>query len=165
MKYILIAVIVFGVSYIGYGINKYYRKRKRYFDDLILLTERLSVDISFSKDSLTTIFLNSLDSYGSDVKSIVNSYLEFLNDNQKELNNDLLFNKSTLIKKEEQETIYLFFKSLGRLDASNQIAEINNFKTKFATLKEDADRDNKKFGSLSFKLAILFALLVIILLI
>lgn len=165
MKYILIIVIVLGVSYVGYGINKYYRKRKRYFDDLILLTERLSVDISFSKDSLITIFKNSLDSYGSESKNIITNYLEFLKDNQTELTSTLLFNKSTLIKKDEQETIYLFFKSLGRLDASNQIAEITNFKTKFVGMKDDADKDNKKFGSLSFKLAILFALLVIILLI
>lgn len=165
MKYILIAIVVFGVSYIGYGINKYYRKRKRYFDDLILVAERLSVDISFSKDSLTRIFTSSFDSYGSDIKSVINSYMEFLKDNKTELNNELLFKKSTLIKDDEKETVFLFFKSLGRLDASNQIAEINNFKTKFIALKEEADTENKKFGSLSFKLAILFALLAIILLI
>lgn len=165
MKYILIAIVVFGISYIGYGIDKYYRKRKRYFDDLILVSERLSVDIRFSKDTLTKILSNSIDSYGNDIKKSINGYLEFLKDNQKELNNDLLFKKSTLIKKDEQETIFLFFKSLGRLDASNQISEINNFKTKFIALRDEADNDNKKFGSLSFKLAILFALLVIILLI
>ena len=165
MRYILIAIIVFGVSYIGYGISRYYRKRKRYFEDLILISERLSVDISFSKDNLQTIILNSINSYGNDFKKSVNGYLEYLKDNKTEFTNELLFKKSSLIKEEEKETIFLFFKSLGRLDASNQVSEIGNFKTKFISLKDNAEIDNKKFGSLSFKLAIVVALLIIILLI
>lgn len=165
MKYILIAVIVLGISYIGYGISKYYRKRKRYFEDLILVAERLSVDISFSKDNLKTILSNTIDSYGNDVKNSIKGYMEYLKNNEKDLTTDLLFKKSSLIKDEEKETIFLFFKSLGRLDASNQVFEINNFKTKFVALRDVADNENKKFGSLSFKLAILFALLVTILLI
>jgi stage III sporulation protein AB len=165
MKYLLIAIIVMGVSYIGYGISRYYRKRKRYFEDLILLSERLSVDISFSKDNLQTILKNSIDSYGNDLKSSIKGYMEFLKNNEKELSNNLIFKKSSLIKDEEKETVFLFFKSLGRLDASNQVSEINNFKIKFVSLRDDAENDNKKFGSLSFKLAILFALMIIILLI
>lgn len=165
MKYILFAVIVLGISYIGYGISKYYRKRKRYFEDLILVAERLSVDISFSKDNLQTILTNSIDSYGNDLKNSIKGYIEYLKNNGKELSNNLIFKKSSLIKDEEKETVFLFFKSLGRLDASNQISEINNFKTKFVALRDSADIENKKFGSLSFKLAILFALLITILLI
>lgn len=163
MKYILISIIVFGASYIGYGISKYYRKRKRYFEDLILITERLSVDISFSKDNLQTIISNSINSYGNDFKNSLNGYLQYLKDNKTELTVDLLFKKSSLIKEEEKEIVFLFFKSLGRLDASNQVSEINNFKVKFISLKDDAENENKKFGSLSFKLAIIFALLIIIL--
>lgn len=165
MKYFLIAIVVFGISYIGYGFGKYYRKRKRFFEDLVFVSERLCVDISFSKDNLQKILINSIDSYGKDLKSLISSYIEYLKDNTVQLNNDLLFKKSTLIKDEEKETIFLFFKSLGRLDSYNQVSEINNFKSKFISLKENAEIENKKFGTLSFKLAILFALLVIVLMI
>lgn len=165
MKYLLIAIVVFGISYIGYGFGKYYRKRKRFFEDLIFVSERLCVDISFSKDNLQKILFNSIESYGKDLKSVICSYIEYLKDNKIQLNNNLLFKKSTLIKDEEKETIFLFFKSLGRLDASNQVSEINNFKSKFISLKDNADVENKKFGTLSLKLAILFALLLIILMI
>lgn len=165
MKVILIVIVVLGVGYIGYGISKYYRKRKRFFEDLILLSERLSVDISFSKDNLHTILSNSLDSYSIPFRNVLEGYLKFLEDNKKELTTTLLFNKSSLLKEEERENVFLFFKNLGRLDASNQVSEINNFKTKFIFLKDEATGENKKFGALSFKLAILFGLLLIILLI
>lgn len=164
MQLILIGVIVFGVSYIGYGIAKYYRRRKRYFQDLVFLTERLSVDISFSKDYLQSIFIKSMGSYGKELQSSINGYVEYLKNNH-DLTDNLLFNKSTLIKDEEKDTVFLFFKSLGRLDASNQISEINNFKDKFIVMRDEAESDNKKFGALSFKLAMLFALLIVILLI
>ncbi len=165
MKYLLVAIVVIGISYIGYGISKYYRKRKRFFEDLILLSERLSVDISFSKDNLRTIINNSMSSYGNDLKGILNIYTEYLKNNQAELTNQIVFKKTSLIKEDEKEIVFLFFQNLGRLDASNQISEINNFKTKFIALKDLAVEDNKKLGSLSFKLAILFALLIVILLI
>ncbi|MDD4110142.1 MAG: stage III sporulation protein AB [Clostridia bacterium] len=165
MKYFLIAIVVFGISYIGYGFGKYYRKRKRFFEDLIFVAERLCVDISFSKDNLQKILFNSINSYDTDLKNVVSFYIQYLKDNKVQLNNDLLFKKSTLIKEEEKETILLFFKSLGRLDALNQVSEINNFKGKFVSLRDIADIENKKYGMLSFKLAILFALLVIVLMI
>jgi stage III sporulation protein AB len=165
MKFILMAVIVVGVSYVGYGISRYYRKRKRYFSDLILLSERLSVDISFTKDYLVSICSRSVVSFGSDLKNTVNSYIEFLKNNETELTSELIFKKSSLIKEEEKEVVFLFFKSLGRLDASNQISEIENFKNKFIAYKNEAEIEDKKFGSLSFKLALLLALLIVILLI
>lgn len=165
MKVILIGIIVLGIGYIGYGISKYYRKRKVFFEDLIFMSERLSVDISFSKDNLYTILSNSIDSYSKDFKKCIEGYLQFLKDNKEDLTDNLLFKNLTLLKKEEKESILFFFKSLGRLDASNQVSEINNFKNKFIYFSEEAINENKKFGTLSFKLSILFALLLLILLI
>lgn len=165
MKFILIGIVVLGIGYIGYGINKYYRRRKRFFEDLISVSERLSVDISFSKDNLKTILSGSTTSYGVDFRKSIEGYIKFLNDNKEELNHTLLFSKASLLKEEERESVFLFFKNLGRLDASNQVSEINNFKNKFIFFRDEAVVENKKFGTLSFKLALLFALLIVILLI
>lgn len=165
MKIILVGIVLLGMGYIGFGIASFYRRRKRFFDDLILLCEKLCVDISFSKENLSSIISANKASFSKDFKGVLGGYLNFLNLKENEVSSSSLFKKQSIISSEEQESITLFFKSLGRLDASNQIVEIENFKEKFLALKKKADEENKKFGSLSLKLILLFGVLIVILLI
>lgn len=165
MKFILVGIILIGTAYIGYGLSHYYRKRKRFFEDIILFCDKLSVDISFSKEFLSSIISNNLQSFSNEFSQVLKVYLDYLKNNETSLNSENLFKKTSLIKNDEKETITLFLKSLGKLDASNQVAEINNFKTKFSSFKDFAEEENKKFGSLSLKLMILLGLLVVIILI
>lgn len=165
MKFILVGIILIGTAYIGYGLSHYYRKRKRFFEDIILFCDKLSVDISFSKEFLSSIISNNLQSFSNEFSQVLKVYLDYLKNNETSLSSENLFKKTSLIKNDEKETITLFLKSLGRLDASNQVAEINNFKTKFSSFKDSAEEENKKFGSLSLKLMILLGLLVVIILI
>ena len=165
MKFILVAIVVIGMGYIGFGLSKYYRKRKRFFEDLILLCEKLCVDISFSKENLSSIISSNLSYFSKDFVEVLNAYLNYLNNNGQTISSEAFFKKSTLIKEEEKEVITVFFKSLGRLVATSQVSEIQNFKTKFSDFKMLAEEENKKFGSLSLKLMILLGLLVVIILI
>lgn len=165
MKFILVGVVLVGMGYIGFGLARFYRRRKRFFADLILFCEKLCVDISFSKETLKTIVSSNLTNFSKDFKSVLERYLDFLSLKSSEVTPNLLFKGSTLLSKEEQENIALFFKSLGRLDVSCQVADINNFKNKFLNFQSNADEENKKFGSLSLKLMLLFGALVVIILI
>ena len=165
MKFILVGIVVLGMGYIGFGLSSFYKRRKRFFEDLILFCEKLCVDISFSKETLSSIISSNLNYFSKDFVSVLNLYLSYLKTNTTELNSQIIFNKSTLIKDEEKELVTVFFKSLGRLDASNQVSEINNFKTKFLNFKTVAEEENKKFGGLSLKLMLLLGLLVVIILI
>lgn len=165
MKFILIGVVLVGMGYIGFGFARFYRRRKRFFADLILFCEKLCVDISFSKETLKTIVSSNLTNFSKDFKNVLERYLDFLSLKSSEVTPNLLFKGSTLLSKEEQENIALFFKSLGRLDVSCQVVDINNFKNKFLNFQSNADEENKKFGSLSLKLMLLFGALVVIILI
>ena len=165
MKYVLVGVIVAGMAYIGYGLSYYYRIRKKFFEDIILFCEKLSVDISFSKEILSSIVLNNLGNFSKEFRMILNEYLFYLKNNGTTLNKDSLFNKVKILKDEEKDSITIFFKSLGKLDMTNQINEIDNFKTKFISYKNTADEENKKFGALSLKLMFLLGLLIVIILI
>ena len=130
-----------------------------------MFCEKLCVDISFSKETLKTIVSSNLTNFSKDFKNVLERYLDFLSLKSREVAPNLLFKGSTLLSKEEQENIALFFKSLGRLDVSCQVADINNFKNKFLNFQSNADEENKKFGSLSLKLMLLFGALVVIILI
>jgi stage III sporulation protein AB len=165
MKFILVGVVLVGMGYIGFGFARFYRRRKRFFADLILFCEKLCVDISFSKETLKTIVSSNLTNFSKDFKNVLERYLDFLSLKSSEVTPNLLFKGSTLLSKEEQENIALFFKSLGRLDVSCQVVDINNFKNKFLNFQSNADEENKKFGSLSLKLMLLFGALVVIILI
>lgn len=165
MKFILVGVVLVGMGYIGFGLARFYRRRKRFFADLILFCEKLCVDISFSKETLKTIVSSNLTNFSKDFKNVLERYLDFLSLKSSEVTPNLLFKGSTLLSKEEQENIALFFKSLGRLDVSCQVVDINNFKNKFLNFQSNADEENKKFGSLSLKLMLLFGALVVIILI
>lgn len=164
MKFVLVGIVLLGMGYIGYGLSKFYKRRKRFFEDLTLFCEKLCVDISFSSESLKTIINQNYECFSKDFKIVLNGYLTFLETNGSVLENETLFKKLNVVKDEEKEPILLFLKNLGRLDACNQVAEINNFKLKFLDLKKGAEEENKKFGSLSLKLLVLLGILVVIIL-
>lgn len=165
MKIILILIVVISMTYIGFGISRYYVKRKKIFEDLILLCEKLCVEISFSKNTLSSIISSNVNLFSKDFKNIINTYLNYLKNNNEVLTKDFLFKKNTLLNDDEKELILNFFYNLGRLDASNQISQINDYKNKFIELKQKTNEENSKFGSLSLKLLILMGLLIGIILI
>lgn len=165
MKIILLCVVVVGMVYIGFGILRFYQGRKKFFEDLTLFCNKLCVDISFSKENLKTIINQNIDSYGKNFKSVLQGYLKYLETNENALSIENLFKKSSIQKDDEKEFILQFFKDLGRLDASNQVLEIQNYKEQFEISRKNAEEENKKFGGLSLKLMILFGILVVIILI
>ena len=115
--------------------------------------------------NLKTIINQNLSCFGKDFKNILEGYLFYLDNNESVLSHDVLFKKNSLIKDPEKEILLQFFKDLGRLDASNQVLEIQNYKERFSSSKKQAEEENKKFGALSLKLMLLFGALVVIILI
>lgn len=165
MKILLLCLIVTCCTYIGYGLSSYYRKRHKIFRDCHSFANKLIVEINFAKNNLKEIITNSINSYSSDFKGILNGYLNYLNSDAKILNDEQLFKKNSMLSQDEKQTIFLFFKSLGRYDAQSQIIEIEHFQQKFEQLEKSADAENKKYSALYIKLGLLFGVLIAILLI
>ena len=97
MKFILVGVVLVGMGYIGFGLARFYRRRKRFFADLILFCEKLCVDISFSKETLNTIVSSNLTNFSKDFKNVLERYLDFLSLKSSEVTPILLFKGSTLL--------------------------------------------------------------------
>ncbi len=162
MRYILLSILVFLSVFIGYLFSKKYRNRKNFFQALVLLCNKFDIEINYSRERVKNIF-DSLDEkikinlYGMD-----NNFLSFIN-KENNLDKHSLFKNITFLKEEEKDVILLFFKSLGRSDVDSQSKEIKNFKLKFENLSSTSNNENKKYGSLSIKLGIIFGLLIIVL--
>ena len=126
---------------------------------------KLIVEINFAKSNLKEIISTSMGSYGGDFKKVLQAYLNYLTSDAKLLKEGELFEKNTFLTADEMQTIFLFFKGLGRYDAENQVKEIEEFKLKFDEMRLQADYENKKYGGLYVKLGLMFGIMLAILLI
>lgn len=165
MKWVLLIFIVVCFSYIGYGFSKYYSRRNKFFEDLILFSERLCIDIAFSKDKMLSIVNACKLEVSKDLERVLLVYEKYLVGEIEDFTEEMYFETSNLLNEDEQSSIKLFFKNLGRLDSKNQTKEIENFKTKFELLRKNSDIENRKFGGLFIKLGFILGLTLAILLI
>lgn len=164
MKYVLI-VIAFCVSCgVGYFFSIKYMKRKKFFDALIALADKLSLEINFSRERLKVLLQNFDENNKKHLLGIDDRFVDFL-DKKCELSNEEIFKKADCLKAEEKDMVLLFLKTLGRSDVENQTKEIQNFIARFNDIKTKCDTEQKKFGSLSIKLGIVAGLFCAIILI
>ncbi len=164
MKYLFIIIIFCLCLFVGYVIYSKYNKRKKFFSSLILLAEKLSVEINFSRERLKILMENFDEGTRKNLLGIDESFIDYL-DKKSELSSENIFKKASCLKQDEKDFILLFLKTLGRSDVENQTKEISSFVQRFNEKKEETEKDHKKYGALSIKLSIVaglfFAILII----
>ncbi len=164
MKWLFLA-LMFGLCvFVGYFFSMKYKKRLNFYSALILFAQKLDVEINFSRERLKKLIENIDEKTKKNLLGIDNNFLAYLNDNQ-ELTYELLFKNCNILKQDEKEMIFLFFKSLGRTDVIGQTKEIQNFLKRFDDKLNKCLSDNKKYGSLCFKLGIIAGLFIVVILI
>ena len=135
------------------------------FKDCHNFASRLIVEINFSKNNLKEIITTSFGNFGGEFKQILHAFLNYLSSDAKLLKQEDILGKCAFMSAEESQTIFMFFKSLGRYDAENQIKELEDFKLKFDEMRMQSDSENKKYGGLYVKLGLMFGIMIAILLI
>lgn len=164
MKYILIVVLFIISLSVGAYFYLKFDKRKKFFSALIMLAEKLSVEINFSRERLKVLIENFDVSSRKNLLNVDEGYLAYLNKSA-ELDSKEVFKNAQVLKQEEKDFILLFLKTLGRSDVENQTKEIQNFLRRFQEMKEVCDGEFKKYGSLSLKLSVVAGLFFAIILI
>lgn len=164
MRYALIGILFCLCVLVGYVFSSKYTKRKRFFDSLISLAEKLSLEINFSRERLHVLIENFDEKNKRNLLGIDTNFVEYL-DKKVDLSTDELFKKIDILKQEEKDAVFLFFKTLGRSDVENQTKEIQSFVNRFRDIKSQCEVDHKKYGSLSLKLGIVAGLFLVVILI
>lgn len=162
---IALLIILFSVCvFVGYLFSLKYKKRQKFFSSLIMLAEKLDVDINYSRDRLKKL-IQEFDS--TQRKSLLGIDLNYVNylEGDGELTRETLFKNISILKASEKDLIYLFFKNLGRSDVENQTKEIRNYVKRFEEQSQVCDVENKKYGSLCTKFGIIVGLFLIVILI
>ena len=164
MRYILIAVLFVVSLVVGYIFYNKYDKRKKFFTALIMLAEKLSVEINFSRERLKVLIENFDKNTRQNLLGVDEGFLSYL-DRKEELDEKVIFKKADVLKREEKDFILLFLKTLGRSDVENQTKEIASFSSRFQEMKGKCDVEYKKYGMLSLKLSLIAGLFFVIILI
>ncbi len=164
MKYVLIIVLFCVCCGVGYFFSTKYMKRKRFFNSIIILADKLSLEINFSRERLKVLLQNFDSANRKNLLGIDERFIDYL-DKKCELTSEEMFKKADCLKADEKDFVLLFLKTLGRSDVENQTKEIQNFTARFNEKKEQCDAEQKKYGALSIKLGIVAGLFCVIILI
>lgn len=163
MKFIFIICIFSICLLVGFLFYSKYNKRKKFYTSLIMLAEKLSVEINFSRERLKILVENFDAGVRKNLLGVDEGFISYL-EKKDELSLQV-FSKANCLKQDEKEFILLFLKTLGRSDVENQTKEISAYISRFDEKKEETTKEFKKYGSLSLKLSVVAGLFFTILLI
>lgn len=161
MKIALIIILICCCTYIGHGFSKYYTSRKVFFEDMILLMDKLKLDIAFSKEKIGNI-ISSFEPMSKHQKKLCQNFLGMLQNNKFET--DKLFENITILKSDEKNVLGIFFKTLGRFDLENQTNQIISFQNQIQQYKDNAQSLCDKYGSIFTKLGFIVGVLLALIL-
>ena len=160
IKIVCLIVLFLLIIYVGYGILKYYRKRQQFYEDLIDFINCLNTEIAFLKTDLISLIGNNCHKYHNDMNDLLIRYLDNLK------NNDTNFDaKMQVLSREENMEVNNFLNSLGKTNLEEQKTCIAHYKCRFSEKKQKSDQEKEKNGVTYFKLCIVVAIGVCIVLI
>ena len=157
MKYFLIVFVFCLCAFVGWLFSQKYLKRKRFFNALIALADKLSLEINFSRERLKVLLENFDSTNKKHLLGVDEAFADYL-DKKCELSSETVFKKADILRQDEKDAVLLFLKTLGRSDVENQTKEIQTFVARFNEMKKVCDQEQKKYGSLSLKLGIVAGL-------
>lgn len=164
LKYILLLLLFCVCVAVGYLFSLKYRKRQKFFSSLIMLAEKLDVEINYSRERLKKLIQEIDETQKKNLCSIDDNYISYLDGNDT-LSSERLFKNISILKPSEKDLIFLFFKNLGRSDVENQSKEIKSYIKRFESISSVCDSENKKYGSLCTKFGIIAGLFIVVILI
>ena len=157
MKWIIMGVLFCVCAGVGYLFSMKFKKRVQFYSALIMLAQKLDVEINFSRERLKKLIESVDDKTRKNLFEVDKNFISYL-DSEGELDMNKLLAKCTFLKNDEKEMVYLFFKNLGRSDVTGQTKEIQNFLKRFDDNLAKCTTENKKYGSLCIKLEIIAGL-------
>ena len=164
MKLIAILTIIIGFLTIGCMLANYYKKRDRFFEDLLYFCDLLVGEISFLQHKLLNIVDSHICSFSLQFQKVLIKYKEYLNNTISAQELTDYVGAVDLLSTEELNDISKFLLSLGRLDSDNELLKIKNYKNLFVKYSTLAKKDKSKYAPMFIKLGLIFGCIITIVL-
>lgn len=137
-------------TFIGLILTKRLTRRRKYFEELILLVNTLIGDFRFKQNSVSSILKN----FSADAtKSTVAEFTTFADGAEHELK----LSRQDMTKR-EYNVVYEMFSALGTYDLDTQVFMLDTYKTKLNEFYEAAKDMEARYGKVYIKLGFLFGL-------
>ena len=161
MKFVLIVLLISICVLIGGKFYFKYKKRLLFFEALVYLCQKFDVEIAFSRQRVQNIITSLDEKLKNNLCGLDKNFLNCIS-SENLIEKENLFFDINFLTDDEKNTIFLFFKSLGRSDMENQLKEIKNFDSKFTAFQTQSNSDYKKYGKLSVKMSIIASLMIVV---
>ncbi|MDD4291236.1 MAG: stage III sporulation protein AB [Clostridia bacterium] len=157
VKAILCATIVFSMGYVSFAIGRMYRRKVRFYEELLAFIAALKIDINY-KQSLIADFAGSFA-----CSSELTEILELFASNKAEPCGAAIVLK--IFGDEENAEIEEFFSYLGKSDAVAQTSHLDfyaiRFEERLCTAKQKLQSEGRLYAKLGIMLALFICLIII----
>ncbi|MBQ8429179.1 MAG: stage III sporulation protein AB [Clostridia bacterium] len=157
-----IAVVAF-TSFCGYFFSGKYRKRIQFFAQFEEFNERFLSEISYYRRPIKQ-FLGKYN-YKGEFSILLTEFLFSIENNEifgVKIREEDAFH---FLKKEEKEILCDYFSMLGKGDSATQKGYFSAMKEQLTRLRQEAQKEGKRYADLYVKLGFLFGLFLLILIV
>lgn len=166
MKIVLI-ISIFGIAiYIGAQTYKRFYRRENFYKDLLSFCEVSFSEINFLQTKIIELIDKNMHLFKPDFKNFLEEYKSYLKTSlDKDKFKSNVLEKISVLEEEEANQICNFFCSLGAKDVESELGNISNFKSHFKEKTEKTSQDKSKYGNLYFKLSVMIATMLAVIII
>lgn len=157
LKFVICVLIVVGCGYVGFVISLYYKKRERFFSDLVDFLQHAKTEIVFFQNRLTHIFLSF--ECGSELGKILKNRAGQID------GKETCVKKPVFLSDNEWQWIWGFLENIGRCDAQTEAEGIEQMIEKVVQTKTHSQVETKTKGTMAAKLGVVIGLAIAIIVI
>ena len=161
MKLILIVLLVALCALFGVGLSAYYRRRRKFYDDLYRFNLDFLTCLQFSAEPLETFLETARAGKSADFGKVLDKFSACLREGEW----DKLRLDGLPLSAEERARLQRYFTELGGCDVHTEREKCGAYREQFCKDLEGAKAEEQKNSALSVKLGIYFGLLAVILII
>lgn len=150
-------------AYIGYGIERAYKKRYNFLNSFADYFASLENGISYLKSDLAELTHSYVAGAKGDCVVALQGFCALLDRGSYTKDDCESLIKTRLVTAYERHTIAEALFSLGKCDYDTQLAQLAKYRTMLSPMVQTAQTNCKKSGALAFKLGILAGLAALLL--
>ena len=150
MKWILIGVLIAIVMLIAYAVSEQYKEKFDFYNNLKTFLNQFKLNLAFKQEKIID-FLNKIKSK-KQFNIFIKEYKNYLK------NNNINFSEIKILDAEEKSQLENIIKNIGKMDAQNEIHQLETFIIEIDEKLKKAEQDKTKFCPMIIKLSLLFAI-------
>lgn len=156
MQIIVFVSIVLVSTYVGVILAKKYIRKENFYIDLLAFCNTTFTEINFTQNKLKKIIEQNINYYKKDFKLFLSLYKKCLDGEVSKKNfGEVVHNNFEFLTEQEINKIVSFFINIGRVDADNELNNLDIFKKDIKGTLDTASIKKKQYVPMIIKLSIL----------